>query len=533
MSAPYSIVTYSLENLRDILGQASEVDGTALNGKLHLVYFKEYFAALKANTIVIEEGYVDHDYLEDYAGYYVRCFTKYRRKCRRLHFFSVPFTCDDFEALLVGHSSLIDENILNHAYLGFVVVKPLPQTIIGRTCLKTYGDDGGRRHYSSTQLVTSHLFGIPLQINTLPFQEQDSVVAACATSALWTVFHGCGYLLQHTIPSPVEITKKATSLLPLETRSLPSRGLTPAQMAYAIRGVGLEPFLVDAVNLPALKGAVYAYLSGGISLILGIDLVDTSFSTGSSIKGRYIGRHAVAITGFSLGKRDSKSTNFVNPWTEGILKAARIDKIYVHDDQVGPFARMAFDGVNISFQSNGKSYSGESLSTSWRGNDGIIGSIRAMTNILLIPLYHKIRIPFGVIYDYVHCLDTFIETLRQEQKLELNSRIEWDIYLTTVNRYKNEVLKSGIYHEERHKVLTSGLPKFIWRATALAGDNALFDLLFDATDIEQASLLTAIIPFDRGMVDTLIHSFNTMSEKTRNHPGLTIVNWIARKHSSS
>ena len=42
----------------------------------------------------------------------------------------------------------------------------------------------------------------------------------------------------------------------------------------------------------------------------------------------------------------------------------------MHDDQVGPFARMVFDGVNITFQSNGKSYSGESLSTSWRGDDG-------------------------------------------------------------------------------------------------------------------------------------------------------------------
>lgn len=532
MSAPYSIVTYSHENLRGILGQASKVDDTTLNEKLHLVYFKEYFAALKTSTIVIEEDYVDRDFLEDYAGYYVRCFTKYRRKCRRLHFFSVPFTCDDFEAFLAGHSSQIDEYILNHAYLGFVVVKPLPQTIVGRTCLKTYGDDGGRRHYSSTQLVTAHLFGTRLQIKTLPFQEQDSVVAACATSALWTVFHGSGYFLQHTIPSPVEITRKATSLLPLETRLLPSRGLTPAQMAYAIRGVRLEPFLVDAVNLSALKGAMYAYLRGGISLILGIDLVDTSFSTGNSIQGKYIGRHAVAITGFSLGKRDLKSTNFVNSGIEGLLKAARIDKIYVHDDQVGPFVRMVFDDVEVTFQSNGKSYSRESLSTSWRGNDGIIGSMRAMTDILLIPLYHKIRIPFGVIHDHVHCLDTFIEILRQEQKLEVNSRIEWDIYLTTVNQYKNEVLQSGICNEERHKVLTSSLPKFIWRATALAGDKALFDLLFDATDIEQASLLTAIIPFDRKMLDTLIHSFNIMSEKARNHPGLAIVNWMARKHSS-
>ena len=60
MPAPYSIVTYSLENLRGILGQASELDGTALNGKLHLVYFEEYFAALNANTIVIEEDYVSY-----------------------------------------------------------------------------------------------------------------------------------------------------------------------------------------------------------------------------------------------------------------------------------------------------------------------------------------------------------------------------------------------------------------------------------------------------------------------------------------
>lgn len=269
MPDPYSVVEYRIKNLRRILGDSPDIDASALEDKLHLVYFEEYFAALKAKTIVVETEYIDRDFLEDYAGYYVRCFTKYRRKCRRLHFFNLAFSEKDFEAVLSGSPTQITPDILDDAYLGFVVVKPLPQTIIGRTCLKTYADDG-RRHYSSTQVFTANLFGIQLKIQTLPFQEQDSVVAACATSALWSVFHASGSLMQHNIPSPVEITRKATSLLPLETRSLPNRGLTPAQMAYAIRGVGLEPFLVDATNLSALKRTAHAYLRGGLPLLLGI-----------------------------------------------------------------------------------------------------------------------------------------------------------------------------------------------------------------------------------------------------------------------
>ena len=31
---------------------------------------------------------------------------------------------------------------LQKNYLGFIVVKPLPSTVVGRTCLKTYDDDG-------------------------------------------------------------------------------------------------------------------------------------------------------------------------------------------------------------------------------------------------------------------------------------------------------------------------------------------------------------------------------------------------------
>lgn len=305
MPNTYDICKYSIENLKNILSCSPDVDVSALESKLHIIYFEEYFSALCAKTIVIEEDYVDRDFIEDYAGYYVRCFKKYRRKCRRLHFFSSIFSKDEFKFLIQGKPSPINQEQLKKSYLGFIVAKPLPQTIIGRTCLKTYPDEGGRRHYSSTQSFGANLFGIQLVIQTLPFQEQDNVVAACATSALWSVFHGSGFIFQHPIPSPVEITRNATSMLPLETRSLPNRGLTGGQMAYAIRSVGLEPFLVDATNLTTLRGTAYAYLRGGLPLLLGLQLIDTSYSTGASLQGNLLGRHAVALTGFSLGGQKS------------------------------------------------------------------------------------------------------------------------------------------------------------------------------------------------------------------------------------
>lgn len=527
MSQTYHIVDYSIAALKSILGEALIVESAFLESKLHLIYFEEYFDTLNAKTILIEEDYVDRDFLEDYAGYYVKCFVKYKRKCRRLHFFNIKFTDDDFQALLNGCPTTCDQQALKESYLGFVVVKPLPQTIIGKTCLKTYDYDRERRHYSSTKPIVAHLFGIPLQVNTLPFQEQDSVVAACATSAIWSALHGNSYVLQHPIPSPVEITNKATSLLPLETRSLPNKGLTAAQMAYAIRSVGLEPFLVDARDHQILKETAYAYLRGGFPLILGLNLIDISGSSGNPAQGFFFGRHAVALTGYSLQKDHESPTTpaFSN---NAILKAGRIDRIYVHDDQVGPFARMLFDDISVEYHINNTLIQSKSISCSWTGNDGVIGSVRAVSDMLLIPLYHKIRIPFGAIYDHIQYLNAFINILCAENVLELDSNLEWDIYLITVSQYKEEVLASSYYGVYRPELLTSSLPRFIWKAISYRGNNPVIEILFDATDIEQASLLVSVVPFDNVFFDVLIGTFQSLAVDIQKQRSMTILRWLER-----
>jgi hypothetical protein len=506
----HEVHSYSIDTLREILSKKSGAPEDIISSKLHRHYFQGYFQEIGAKTIVVEEGYTDRDFLEDFAGYYVLCFRPYERKCTRLHFFSTAFGAEQFEELLHGNGSLKPDE-LQSSYLGFVVVKPLPQTIVGRTCLATYAPEG-RRYYPITRDYEVNLFGIALRVKSLAFQEQDHVVAACATSALWSAFHGTGMLFQHPIPSPVEITRAATAHLPLETRALPSDGLTSEQMAHAIRNVGLEPFLVKASNEYVLKSTVYAYLRGRVPMLLGFILQDRS-DPAAPVN---IGKHAVAITGFSLGK--SSSAPIIG--TKFFLRASAMDKIYVHDDQVGPFARMEMISGGAA---------GNYLSTSWKGRDQKIGSVVAIPEILMVPLYHKVRIPFNIVHDSVFSLnDSVIEPLRATGALTLPESLEWDIYLTTVNSLKTDIFESGLLSsEKRYQALTANFPRFLWRATANCQGDTIIDLVFDATDIEQSPFLVYAIAYDCSFF-SIIKSFSVGPGLSKESPEWKILEWFSK-----
>lgn len=484
-TSAYDLFGYDISTLIEILSEKSGASKETIKSKLHSIYFKNYFDALNAKIIIVENHYVDHDFLYDFAGYYVRCFNEYKRICYRLHFFNFSFEKKDFDLLLSGAPSQITEKNLNDSYLGFVVVKPLPQTIIGRTCLKTYNSDNERRYYPITRNYPVNLFGISLQINSIAYQEQDKVVAACATSALWSVFHGTGMLFQHSILSPVEITETACVNLPLETRFFPNHGLSPAQMAQAIRCLNLEPLLINADNKEVLKSTVYAYLRGEVPILMGIELVDVS-----NTPEKCMGLHAVAVTGYSLGLHKSIPYKF-----SGLLmKSSKLDKIYAHDDQVGPFARMTFD--------DDPKYPPSSMYTSWIGQDKQIGSVRAIPKILLVPLYHKIRIPFSVAQDAVIVFDNFIETIRSAGLLSYKGRIEWDIYLTTCNKFKSTFLHSpAISNNIKYKILVKSMPRYLWHAAAMVNGDPILDLLFDATDIEQGAILNQVICYNDELIN--------------------------------
>lgn len=487
---PYTILTYSIENLKECFVKAAyKGSRKIILNKHHFVCFENYFNHLNVSTIVVENDYVNREYLEDYSSYYVRSFKQYDRYCTRVHFFSFPFNEEQFKDVLKneGIGNLV--NNLKNEYKGFIVLKPLPKTIIGKTCLKTYPHDG-YRYFPAIRKYEVSLFGISLEVESLAYQEQDSIVAACASSAIWSTLHGTGILFQHSLPSPVDITNAAIKHFPFSNRHFPNKGLTPEQMALTIREVGLEPYLYKAETYDQLKATLYAYLMGKIPVILGFRVFDCSNSTPSK-PAKQIGKHAVTISGFSLNGPLKNAFDEIDNLT---LKSSRINKIYTHDDQIGPFAYMDFKDSKIYLN---KCYF-LGIDTTARDSNGVIGMIKALPEMLIIPLYHKIRIPFGLVLKVINSFNEVLDTINKDTSLPSFEMFEWDIYLSNIQDFKNDVFNNSLISGNSYKesILTGSFPKYIWRATGLRGGNKMIELIFDATDIEQGDYYKTLLVYD-------------------------------------
>ncbi len=115
-------------------------------------YLLDYLDYLHAKTIVVEDKYIDKDYLIDYSNFYSRSFKEHSKYTTRLHFFGNSFSKSEFMGKF--HSDTTFQSDLSENYLGFIVVKPLEidekYYHIGRTLLATYpasAEEGDSRKY--------------------------------------------------------------------------------------------------------------------------------------------------------------------------------------------------------------------------------------------------------------------------------------------------------------------------------------------------------------------------------------------------
>ena len=525
MAGPIRVRKYSKVNLLKLFEENRRTTSKEMiTKKTHFEYFNAYLKSkyMRAKTIVVENDYIDRDFLEDFSAYYVRCFSNYSRMCIRLHFFSNQFLQAEFDSFLVKYDPEF-EKVLKSNYLGFIVLKPLPQTIVGRTCLKTYREKTepeDKRVFPIRRDNDVNLCGINLTVKSLAFQEQDSVVSACATSALWSAFHGTAKLFQHKILSPVEITKSATEHFPLQERPFPNKGLNIEQMMHAVKELGMEPLLVNVENDEyTLKNYIYSYLTYGIPIILIIDLYDTD--TGAEEENNYEGRHAVVITGYRLQTEVAKSHSYDNLR----LVSSNMTKFYVHDDQIGPFAKMIMDTKKIKIK-NGENQAIETtaLDTEWK--------FRAVPIIILIPLYHKIRIPLENILEIIEIFNSIINNSIEniEDEMLPTEKFEWDIFLTNISKFKNEILSKSGKEGNFKDILKKNMPRFIWRTTALYMGKPVMDLLFDATDIEQGNLFLCGIVYNREIfsaIRSIIISHENASDPLKiRSAGKALLKWL-------
>jgi hypothetical protein len=257
-------------------------------------------------------------------------------------------------------------------------------------------------------------------------------------------------------------------------------------------------------------------------MILGAAMFDGQSGTPLMLRGK----HAVAVTGFSLGL----SAPIAESETGFQLEASRIDKLYVHDDQVGPFARMVFDGVSEKFtlRPGAAPLPSWSLKTSWRREDGSLG-MRAVPDMLLLPLYHKIRIPYAHVERIIRTFDVLVT--EEAPTVILSDRLTWDIHLITGSDFKNAALSDSLLPPSaRLPFLVKPLPRFIWRSRASNRSGAVIDVLFDATDIEQGQLVLDILEYSAslsGLIRT-IATKQDVRDECSGHPVDNMFDWIAR-----
>ena len=524
---PYIVLEYNgIDSILSVLNDRNSFVDELSSKNYHFKYIHDYFDQMEGitlKTVIFEFDYIDKDYLEDYSHYYSRCFRKYSKTCIRLHFFSESFSDDDFKKHIINEGRFD----LQSGYLGFAVLRPLPFTLFGKMCLKIYPTTIEKtREYPIAREYVVHLFGIELKVKSIAFQEQDNTISACATSALWTAFQATGIIFHHPMPSPYKITKDATEYVTdYANQTFPNQGLLPNQMAHAVKKQELEPLMLSYMNTSYFKSQIYAYLRCGIPIILGLDLKEKTGEKDGESEYKLFGKHAVTITGYRLSSENEDSVHFAltsppkktkgnnegksnadanlhsaerNEFEKLIsnnkklyLKASNISQIFVHDDQIGPFAKMEFNESS-------------EIKTKWNQYSITPKEIAATPTILLFPLYNKIRIGFTKILQIINSFTIIkLKSLYDED-------ITWDIYLTTVCELKKKIrsLKSGkeISEENKHYLLSSAFPRYIWVADAYEKGSKKnhFSYFFDATDVHNGDVFICGIHYDEKFVQNII-----------------------------
>lgn len=301
-----------------------------LSDSLQLSYIKGYLAGLDVVSIIVEANYFDRDYLDEFSAFYSKSARGYTNICKRLHFFNTELNTQDLHEALGGNN-----NKLQKGYLGFLVLRPLEQTPFGRTVLSWYPntDERSERITPVLREYISNILGLQLKVKGIPWQQQDRGVSACATVALWSMFHSSAFDANHSIPTTVEITKNALGVSS-GNRAFPSQGLSIVELKEAIYAQNLSPKILmptkydknsqtAGFSVEYMASMCAANIRSGYPVLL---VGDYTHATSPQ-------QHAICCIGFREQEQKPKEEGSSSTMDD----ETRI--FYIHDDNIGPNVR--------------------------------------------------------------------------------------------------------------------------------------------------------------------------------------------------
>ncbi|TPI39602.1 hypothetical protein FJW05_25300 [Mesorhizobium sp. B2-9-1] len=413
-----------------------------------------HLRALAAQTVLLEDEYLDRDFTEAFAAYYARLFKRHSKLCKRLHFFRSDLT------QIVGLASPTDIALQLQEcatdYLGFVVLRPIHEAPLAQAVLQAPDTPANSEgHVLVRARYQAHVLGAEFAIDTLPMTQQDQRIGACAQAAIWTVarhFHA-----RHKGPwiSTVGITEAAmtgewasvASTIPNGSEFLSLNG-----MVSALRAAGRKPLTYAATigsNPPNWQGirptdVINRYIDSGIPVIVGLGNL-----------GADIG-HAVVASGQVFSHGMPAAALPVRP-----TRAAFCSAFYVNDDQQGPNRRMAVAVGNAL---------GE---TPYNVHANVIS--------LIIPLPDKVFVPAekaeAFAWDFLQMYAAAWPQLRQDYANDLGHSVALGdgfthqfqqneviarTYLTYGWKYKHRMLRNNLTDATKSLARATELPRYVW-----------------------------------------------------------------------
>jgi len=280
-------------------------------------------------SVILEAEYVDRDYAEGYGQLYGRAFRHFERLCYRLHFFSTSMQPQDFHIPSVSSAEGQQaRQKLQNCYLGFAVIRPSCPDTVGRTVILPPKSPTQNCFALCRCEYSLNLGGLRLTGNGVPFMEQDGMVGACASAAMWmahmSVYKDKGLPTYST----TEITRLADLGFPSPSRVFPSEGLTVDQVGAGLKRMGHETFVRDLSQTPIdiLKRWLYVHVESQIPTIL-------------ATEDEGVG-HAVVLVGHDLGTPNLDKPAYKFASGEKVYSSQSwVSEVLIHDDQRGPYLK--------------------------------------------------------------------------------------------------------------------------------------------------------------------------------------------------
>ncbi|WP_321937505.1 C39 family peptidase [Paraburkholderia sp. J8-2] len=492
---PFLVCGFGKSTISNLVKECFGSDFPDIFRKLQIDYIYRYLKDLGAKSVLLEFEYVDRDYLEDHSRFYVKRFSSAGHKCARMHFFSCEVDHELIhEVLKSGHKSPLQD-----AYLGFMVIKPLPQTFIGKTCLKHYpGINETTTKHSLVRKYEVNLFGIDLQVDSIAFQEQDKVVSACATTSIWSALHAIDQIQIRDIPSCSEITTNAINFIEGSSNSFPNKELSNKQIMRALDVQGLRHHgeTLEFTKQDDFLRAVIAYIDSGIPLILGVDVYAVEETGPKKLAG-----HAVTILGYS---------------------SAGNAAIYLHDDRLGPFVRATFTDFGEAGVPELSCRWGLALCQKDDNGQWLAEHEVFLPSSLIVPTHNKVRLPLrfalntcdSIAREFSVRLNEISTGVDQSAQTDFAGALTFSVSLQEITTIKRNVRGMGhatsftgnngetipiadtdIAEWERRKLafLTGSYARFQWVGRFYFQNQPAFQVLIDATDIPQGNAVSAVL----------------------------------------